>query len=152
MRYLCLLLSLFSTSALAVDWAWQLESATVFESVVTIKKANGYLTRYPFQCDLTDALNENAQQSSTIQIVVPNSHPKGLLILSCHQGEHAQILSIIDPFKNKVVYKRNGRYFVDWRLEDGKLVIEYDRPCENTQDNACLDDNSDLMTTADTWP
>ena len=150
--YLGIFLSLFSTSAFAADWAWQLESATIFESVVAIQKTDGSLNRYQFQCDLTDTLNEQTEKSSTIETVVPTSHPNGVLIVTCYMGAHAEMLTIVDPIKNKVVYKKIGSYFVDWRLEGGEITIDYDTPCEDTKKKTCAELDSDFVTISQTWP
>lgn len=56
--FLIMLLGLLSRPVYAINWAWQLENATIFESVIAIKQANGKIIRHHFQCDLTDALNE----------------------------------------------------------------------------------------------
>lgn len=142
----------FSTSALAIDWAWQLENATVFESVIAIQHADGSIGRHQFQCDLTDALNEKTEMSSTIEPVVPHSHPDGVLIVTCYRGEHAEMIAIIDPLENEVVYKKMGSYFVDWRLENGNIIIDYDTPCEVTKDNTCTGPNNQYVTVSQPWP
>lgn len=153
MRYLVIVLSLFANSALAVDWAWQLESATIFESVIAIKQADGTIIRHNFQCDLTDALNEKTELSSTIETVTPTSHPNGVLVVTCYRGANAEMLAIIDPLEEKVVYKKMGSYFVDWHLEDGKIAIDYDKPCEDTKDKICSDDpDNQFVTVSQPWP
>lgn len=153
MRYLVIVLSLFANSALAVDWAWQLESATIFESVIAIKQADGAIIRHNFQCDLTDALNEKTELSSTIETVTPTSHPNGVLVVTCYRGANAEMLAIIDPLEEKVVYKKMGSYFVDWHLEDGKIAIDYDKPCEDTKDKICSDDpDNQFVTVSQPWP
>lgn len=153
MRYLVILLSLFSQSVLAVDWAWQLENATVFESIIAIKKADGSISRHKFQCDLTDALNEKTEMSSTIETVVPISHPDGVLVVKCYKGGQSEMIAIIDPLQNKVAYKKIGSYFVDWHLTDGKIIIDYDMPCENTKDKTCTDDpDNQFVTVTQPWP
>ncbi len=153
MRYLALFLSLFSTSALAVDWAWQLESATIFESTIAIQHDDGNISRHQFQCDLTDALNEKTELSSTIETVVPISHPDGVLIVTCYKGARTEMIAIIDPLEDKVVYKKIGSYFVDWRLEDGKVIIDYDMPCEDTKNKTCSQDpDNEFVTVSQPWP
>jgi hypothetical protein len=153
MRYLVIVLSLFANSALAVGWAWQLESATIFESVIAIKQADGTIIRHNFQCDLTDALNEKTELSSTIETVTPTSHPNGVLVVTCYRGANAEMLAIIDPLEQKVVYKKMGSYFVDWHLEDGKIAIDYDKPCEDTKDKICSDDpDNQFVTVSQPWP
>jgi hypothetical protein len=152
MRYLSLLLTLFSSTALAVDWAWQLESATIFESVIAIQQAEGNISRYKFQCDLTDALNEKTELSSTIETATPASHPDGVLIVTCYKGAHTEMITIVDPMEDKAVYKKLGSYFVDWRLEDGEIIIEYDRPCEGAKDKACTDPDNGFVTISQPWP
>ena len=153
MRYLVIVLSLFANSALAVDWAWQLESATIFESVIAIKQADGNIIRHNFHCDLTDALNEKTELSSTIETVTPTSHPKGALVVTCYRGANAEMLAIIDPLEEKIVYKKMGSYFIDWHLEDGKIVIDYDKSCEDTKDKVCPDDpDNQFVTVSQPWP
>lgn len=153
MRYLAIFLTLFTNSALAVDWAWQLESATIFESSIAIKQADGSIIRHKFQCDLTDALNEKTELSSTIETVTPISHPDGVLVVTCYRGANAEMIAIIDPLEDKVVYKKMGSYFVDWHLEDGKMIIDYDKPCENTKEKVCSDDpDNQFVTVSQPWP
>lgn len=153
MRYLAVFLTLFANSALAVDWAWQLESATIFESSIAIKQADGSIIRHKFQCDLTDALNEKTELSSTIETVTPISHPDGVLVVTCYRGANAEMLAIIDPLEDKVVYKKMGSYFVDWHLEDGKIIIDYDKPCENTKEKLCSNDpDNQFVTVSQPWP
>ncbi len=153
MRYLVVILTLFTNSALAVDWAWQLESATVFESVIAIQQADGSIRRHKFQCDLTDALNEKTEMSSTIETVLPTSHPDGVIIVTCYKGAQSEMIAIIDPLKDKVVYKKLGSYFVDWRLEEGKIIVDYDMPCEDTKNKTCADDpDNQFVTISQTWP
>lgn len=153
MRYLVLLLTFFSTSALAVDWAWQLESATIFESAIAIQHDDGKISRHKFQCDLTDALNEKTELSSTIETVVPTSHPDGVLVVTCYKGANTEMIAIIDPLEDKVVYKKIGSYFVDWRLEDGKIIVDYDLPCEDTKDKTCSEDpDNQFETVSQPWP
>jgi len=146
------LLTLFSTATWAEDWAWQLESATMFESVVAIQHTDGKIDRYDFQCNLTDALNEKTEESPTIEKAVSTAHPDGVLIVTCYKGAHAEVLEIIDPSIHRSVYKKIGSYFVDWHLEKGNIVIEYDMPCYDTQAKACADPDNRFTTITETWP
>jgi hypothetical protein len=166
-QYLGVFFTFLSTPALAVDWAWQLESATVFESVIAIQQADGKITRHHFQCDLTDALNEETEMSSTIKTVTPTSHPDGVLVVTCYRGAHAEMIAIVDPSEDKIVYKKIGSYFVDWYLENGKIIIDYDTPCpetksenktgekvkaDDTKAQTCTDPNNDFITVSQPWP
>jgi|GEM_PF-1442206 hypothetical protein len=151
--FLMVSLGLLSHSVYAVDWAWQLENASIFESIIAIKQADGTIIRHNFQCDLTDALNEKTELSSTIETVTPTSHPDGVLVITCYRGANAEMIAIIDPLEGKVVYRKMGRYFVDWHLEEGKITIDYDKPCEDTKDKICSEDpDKRFVTVTQSWP
>ena len=151
--FLIMLLGLLSRPVYAINWAWQLENATIFESVIAIKQANDKMIRHHFQCDLTDALNEKTELSSSIEIVTPISHPEGVLIVTCYQAANTQMIAIVDPLEAKVVYKKMGSYFVDWHLENGKIMIDYDKPCEDTKDHTCADhSDNQFVTVSQSWP
>ncbi len=151
--FLIISLSLLSRPVYAIDWAWQLENASIFESVIAIKQADGTIIRHHFQCDLTDALNEKTELSSTIEAVTPTSHPDGVLVVTCYRGANTEMIAIIDPLEDSVVYKKIGSYFVDWHLENGKIIIDYDKPCEDTKEKLCTDDpNNQFVTVSQSWP
>ena len=136
-----LFLGLFSASAFAVDWSWQLERSSLYESVVSIKQGKESLFEQEFSCDLSDALLQKTDDSTaTVEVVVTKSKPKGVLIVTCAVGAHSERIVVLDPFKieGKKVYEATGSYFADWALqEDGRIMIRYDKPCEDKGDEVC---------------
>jgi len=143
-------ITIFATSVHALDWSWQLERSDLYDSVISISRDNGLLTNHEFACDLSDALiTESAEPAATVDSVVTQSSPRGVLIVSCFVGAHSEQLVIIDPMNDKQtrVFEIVGSYFVDWSIDAGRVLIRYDRPCEST--NVC---DIPFITVEQQWP
>ena len=140
LQYFVLFFCFFSVPALAVDWSWHLERASLYDSVVSVKQGENQLFKLEFSCDLSDALLEKPEDpASTVNIVVTALKPKGYLIVTCTVGAHSEQIVILDPFKNgdKKVFEKVGSYFAEWALEEGKIIIRYDQPCDDTAGELC---------------
>ncbi len=124
------------------DWSWHALSGGIEQSRIAIYNREQMLGIYNLDCDLTiPPENDPREGGATLELVRPDSHPQGLLVLTCDLGAHSQLLSIIDPqVKSKrPIYSRSGSYFVAWELQDGELWISYDRPCVGGESAQCPD-------------
>jgi len=136
-----------------LTWTWQLDRAMLNDSVVSISIDGQAISHYEFSCDLSDALleTEEDESSATIDSVVTDSNPEGLLVVTCMFGAHSEQISIIDPFQNKrhAEFSKVGSYFVDWHLNDDQLWIKYDESCEKKDNDVC---DVPFLTVEMPWP
>jgi len=145
-----LFVALLSTFVYAVDWAWQLEHSDLYDSLISINRADGSHTTHEFSCDLGDALGKVSDEpAATVDRVITHSKPNGIFIVSCFVGAHSEQLVIIDPLSEKQApaFKIVGSYFVDWSIDAGQVLIRYDVPCES--DNVC---ETPFITVEQQWP
>ena len=123
-------------------WSWHALSGGIGQSRIAIYDGQRLLGIYDLDCDLTIPPEQDPREGgATLELVRPDSHPQGLLILTCDLGAHSQMLAIIDPQagSKRPVYSRSGSYFVAWELQDGELWISYDRPCKGGESAQCPD-------------
>ena len=124
-----------------VNWTWTLEQAAMYNSVLSITNENNVVSKFELACNLTDAINKTKEDetSATISVVLTKTHPKGLLVISCNVGAHSEQIIIINPNQNsdKIVFKKTGSYYVDWKITDQQLVITYDKPCTPYPSKVC---------------
>ena len=122
--------------------SWHALSSGIGASRIAIYDGRKMIGIYDLDCDLTIPPQQDPREGgATLETVAPDSHPHGLLLITCDLGAHSQLLSIIDPrVKGKrPVYSRDGSYFVAWELQDGELWISYDRPCAGGESSVCPD-------------
>jgi hypothetical protein len=123
-------------------WSWHIVSAGLDESRISVYRRDQLLGIYNLSCDLTD-LNEGPriENNASLNLVQIESRPQGLLLITCNLGAHSQQVAIIDlaSKSNQPVFSISGSYFADWELEDGKLWIRYDRPCDGGLSAECPD-------------
>ena len=123
-------------------WSWHIRSAGSDESRIAIYRGDKPLGNFDISCDLTDVREgpqvENGASLNRVQI---DSHPDGLLLITCNVGAHSQMISIIDLASkaNEPVFSVTGSFFAKWELQDGALWISYDRPCEAGLSVECPD-------------
>ena len=123
-------------------WSWHVVSAGLDESRISIHRRDQLLGIYNLSCDLTD-LSEGPriENGASLNLVQTDSHPEGLLLITCNLGAHSQQVAIIDlnSKANQPVFTQTGSYFADWKLQDGELWIRYDRPCDGGLSAECPD-------------
>ncbi len=123
-------------------WSWHTLSSGIEQSRIAIYDGERMIGIYDLDCDLTIPPEQDPREGgATLELVRPDSHPHGLLIITCDLGAHSQMLAIIDPGvkAKRPVYSRSGSYFVAWELQDGELWISYDRPCGGGESPQCPD-------------
>ncbi len=123
-------------------WSWHALTSGIDQSRIAIYDAERMVGIYNLDCDLTIPPEQDPREGgATLELVRPESHPRGLLILTCDLGAHSQMLTIIDPraSSKRPVHSRSGSYFVAWELQDGELWISYDRPCRGGESAQCPD-------------
>ena len=123
-------------------WSWHVVSGGLDESRVAFYREQELIGIFNFSCDLTGAVDsETEPNGASLELVRPDSHPDGLLLLKCNLGAHSQHLAIIDPAlkSRQVVFTETGSYFIAWELQDGELWISYDRPCDTGPTVDCPD-------------
>ena len=123
-------------------WRWHALAGGIDQSRIAIYNDEQLLGIYDLDCDLTIPPEPDPREGgATLELVRPDSHPRGVLILVCDLGAHSQMLAIIDPQvrSKRPVYSRSGSYFVAWELQDGELWISYDRPCNGGESAQCPD-------------
>jgi|GEM_PF-4851604 len=147
------LASLILSSAQAgedVDWEWIIDSSQFQQSKLTLVKGNIEIASYYLECDLsrTDLDEEDVAR---VNKVITSNWPQGIVIAICNVGAHSKLLAILDPIVNREeeVFSVVGAYTADWSLDADKLVIEYDRRCDES-DPHC--DGSGFKTITRTWP
>ncbi len=122
--------------------SWHALASGIGESRIAIHDGERMIGIYDLDCDLTIPPEQDPREGgASLEMTHPDSHPLGLLLITCDIGAHSQLLSIIDPrVKSKrPVYSREGSYFVTWELQDGELWISYDRPCAGGESSVCPD-------------
>jgi len=139
---ICLALIVAPVSAQQhLNWTWQLDRSAFNDSLISILIDEKSTSSYEFSCDLSGALLETSDEesSATINTVVTELNPEGLLVVTCRVGAHSEQIVIIDPFQNKqdVEFIKVGSYFVDWSLNDGQLWLKYDEPCQEIESKVC---------------
>ncbi len=143
---LALLALLLSSSVLAdhdreADLSWHLLSAGLDESRVSVYARGTLVGIFNLPCDLTGIDGAPANNGVDMTVVSIPARPRGLLVIRCNVGAHAQMLTIIDPAAKSAApaYQRSGSYFARSEVEDGELWIEYDRACETGVSVECPD-------------
>lgn len=123
-------------------WSWHIVSAGLDESRISIHRRDQLLGIYNLSCDLTD-INEGPriENGASLNLVQIDSHPEGLLLITCNLGAHSQQVAIIDlaSKSSQPAFIATGSYFADWELQDGELWIRYDRPCDGGPSAECPD-------------
>lgn len=116
---------------------WRLLSSGFRSSKVEVLRDGDLISEYELDCDVSEALNPAPEgldgELNKIDLVVPPSHPQGLLITSCRVGAHSKQLSVYnlaEPDQNPI-WQRTGSYFADWSLNANyELLLSYDLPCD----------------------
>jgi len=145
--YLVLLISAFSFNAAAdhkpqADWSWHVLASGISESRISIYQRDQLLGIFNFSCDLTDADAEDSIDSNaSLSLVIIDSNPEGLLVITCNVGAHSQQVNIIDLTKHPghPVFSKTGSYVAGWEIQDGELWLSYDQPCETGISVECPD-------------
>jgi hypothetical protein len=113
-------------------WSWHIVSAGLDESRISVHRHDQLLGIFNLSCDLTD-LNEGPRivNNASLNLVQIDSHPDGLLLITCNLGAHSQQVAIIDLAgkSNQPVFSKTGSYYADWEIQDGELWLRYDQPC-----------------------
>ena len=123
-------------------WSWHIVSAGLDESRISIHRRDQLLGIYNLSCDLTDiSEGPRIKNGASLNLVQIDSHPEGLLLITCNLGAHSQQVAIIDlaSKSNQPAFIATGSYFADWELQDGELWIRYDRPCDGGLSAECPD-------------
>ncbi|MDJ0777978.1 MAG: hypothetical protein QNJ85_08955 [Gammaproteobacteria bacterium] len=136
LQALLLLLPLMTTAVSAdhdhdADLSWHLLSAGLDESRVSVYTRGILVGIFNLPCDLTGVDAAQADNGVDVAVVRVAARPRGLLVIRCNVGAHAQMLTIIDPVLKSAApaYQRSGSYFARWEIQDDELWIEYDRAC-----------------------
>jgi hypothetical protein len=145
--YLALLISGFCPGVNAdhkpeADWSWHVLSGGISESRMSIHRRDQLFGIFNFSCDLTDASEEDSNESNaSLKLVQLDSRPDGLLLITCNVGAHSQQVNIIDlaSTSNIPVFSKTGSYIADWEIQDGELWIRYDQPCATGISVECPD-------------
>lgn len=119
---------------------WQLDSSDFGESRISIHQNENVLANYHIDCDLSDTFEEiDDPEQPTVDIVMPSSHPHGLLVVVCNVGAHSRQISVFDPFTNtnEDVFTKTGSYIAGWDIVNGSLKISYDRECTEDENKVC---------------
>jgi len=123
-------------------WSWHIVSAGLDESRISVHRRDQLFGIFNLSCDLTD-LKEGPriENNASLNLVQTDSHPEGLLLITCNVGAHSQQVAIIDlnSKSNEPVFTETGSYFADWELQDGELWIRYDQPCPEGVSVDCPD-------------
>ena len=144
---LLLLMLSFSLTAGAdhspdAEWSWHVVSAGSDESRLSVYRGKQMFGIYNIACDLTDASDgESLDGNASLNLVKPESRPRGLLIVGCNVGAHSQQIEIIDLDRksSQVAFSVTGSYAASWELQDGELWIEFDEPCDTGPTVDCPD-------------
>ena len=123
-------------------WSWHVLSSGLDESRLSVYRRDQLLGIFNLSCDLTDASEGPAvENGASLTLVRIESHPDGLLFITCNVGAHSQQVAIIDlaTKSNQPVFSRTGSYIARWEVQDGELWIGYDRPCEGGVGVECPD-------------
>ncbi len=113
-------------------WSWHVLSSGLDESRLSVYRRDQLLGIFNLSCDLTDAAEGPAvENGASLELVRIDSHPEGLLLITCNVGAHSQQVAIIDlaAKSNQPVFSTTGSYIAKWEVQDGELWIGYDRPC-----------------------
>lgn len=123
-------------------WSWHVLSSGLEESRLSVYRRDQLLGIFNLSCDLTDAREgPGIKNGAGLNLVRLDSHPEGLLLITCNVGAHAQQIAIIDLAvkTNQPVFSETGSFFADWDVREGELWIRYDRPCEGGVSIECPD-------------
>ena len=122
-------------------WSWHVLSAGADESRVAIYRQRDLLGIFNFSCDLTAEDEPGEEPAANLELVQPESHPDGLLVIRCNVGAHSQYLALVDPAQRTVrpAFEVTGSYHAGWEIQDGELWIGYDRPCAEGISVECPD-------------
>jgi len=123
-------------------WSWHVLSSGLDESRLSVYRRDQLLGIFNLSCDLTDAREgPGIKNGASLNLVRLDSHPEGLLLITCNVGAHSQQIAIIDLAvrTNQPVYSVTGSFFADWEVQEGELWIRYDRPCEGGPGVECPD-------------
>ena len=131
------------------DWSWHILSSGISESRMSLYRRDRLIGIYNFSCDLTDASEgDRVEKNASLNLVRLDTHPDGLLLITCQAGAHAQQVAIIDlaSKSNQPVFAKTGSFIADWELQDGELWIRYDRPCDTGPTVECPDGFETIFT------
>ncbi len=123
-------------------WSWHIVSAGLDESRISVHRRDRLLGIFNLSCDLTDVSEgPRIENNASLNLVQIDSHPEGLLLITCNLGAHSQQVAIIDlaSKSNQPAFSKTGSYFADWELQDGELWIRYDQPCAEGVSVECPD-------------
>lgn len=115
------------------EWSWHVLSTGADESRLSVFRREQLIGIYNIACDLTDAAEAAAiDGNASVDLLKPDTHPKGLLVIQCNVGAHSQQITIFDPGlkTRQPVFSVTGSYVARWELQDGELWIGYDEPCD----------------------
>jgi hypothetical protein len=124
------------------DWSWHILSAGLDESRISIYRRDQLLGIFNLSCDLSETREGPAiEDGASLNLVRLDSHPQGLLLITCNVGAHSQQVVIIDLAvkSNQPAFSETGSYFAGWEIQDGELWIGYDQPCEGGAGVECPD-------------
>ena len=130
---------------------WQLKASDYSYSNINIYHGDRWLNQYELACDVSSLIpsqkspsQERPSQESQIdhleqemdinqlEFVYPENHKKGVLVVICPVGAHSVQLSVYDPFLTRTtpLWEKTGSYLAHWTIEEGKLLLTYDKPCD----------------------
>jgi hypothetical protein len=130
----------------STSWQWAIAESSMLESKITISNAarvdSSNHNNYQVGCNLVDAnkygkedKDEITDPPSRVEKFVNSELPNGILLISCPVGAHSRLLEVYDPSKqsSKPVFSRVGSYYAGWKVEQERLVLYFDQPCESDQ-------------------
>ncbi len=79
-------------------------------------------------CMFCDDPDDNCAEDGIFALTENIRDEAALMLHVCHVGAHSQRLVLFDPLApaDEELLRVTGSYFVSWRIDDGRLVIEHD--------------------------
>jgi hypothetical protein len=118
--------------------SWTLVSADLYLSQIRVFRDNKKLSDYLFDCDLIvdDIENDDADRANSIDLIVTDDYPAGLLIGQCNVGAHSRKLTVYDlslASMEKIqrpLWEATGSFSAGFEYKDGEIYLFYDKRCE----------------------
>lgn len=123
-------------------WRWQLDFYDFDGSRLSVYRDDRRIAQYRFDCNLEPPSAESGGEEgegARIEVVYPQSHPAGLLVVICPVGAHSVQLELFDPLTDgqRALFHEVGSFYADWEMRGDRLWVRYDRPCTRPDDIPC---------------
>ncbi len=124
------------------QWRWELDYYDFDDSQVSVYRNERRIAQYQFDCNLEPPDPESEAddgESARVDVVYPNSHPAGVLIVICPVGAHSVQLEVFDPLTDpeRALFHKTGSFYADWTLAGDRLWLMYDQPCTRPDEEPC---------------